>query len=465
VNAYISAKGRTGRQTWWIASIILYVILFMLGFLQFSALASNNNSRISSLLLLILELVFVAAYIPVSVKRLHDLNKSGWYYLIALIPFIGSSILFVQLGFIKGTDGSNQYGDDPLNNSEFINPQNKLDNSITTNPNISKTEKVIIGILSIISIVLAIALSQNILRVLHPIPDNSIIVSGLRRSSVFPLFFNSTQYIFSLEKSEKTAGALPKNLGKEPDWSHDGRWIVSRVEERTNSTSESHIYIMRADGSQRTLVPIPHGGSQATWSPDGKQIAYHASQWEPGLFVANVECLLSGESCTPEIRKLINTPAGYEVFSFHDWSPDGKKIVYGDTKTNHISIISVDGQSQPIEIPVAIRQPEWSPDGTKIVGVCYYEGIANICVMNGNGSNLIRLTRQTTHTDIHYPKWSPDGQKIAYISRFSDKQMVGSCWDGCGYSTAIFIMYANGSGSTHLPFEEDFVVEWFSWYP
>jgi uncharacterized membrane protein YhaH (DUF805 family) len=113
LNVYLSSKGRIGRQTWWLATIVLYVILFVLVFL-FSALLSNDDSGFSVILVLIVELLFAAAYITVSVKRLHDLDKSGWYYLIALIPFIGGLILFIQLGFIQGTIGSNTYGDDPL---------------------------------------------------------------------------------------------------------------------------------------------------------------------------------------------------------------------------------------------------------------------------------------------------------------------------------------------------------------
>jgi uncharacterized membrane protein YhaH (DUF805 family) len=46
------------------------------------------------------------------VRRLHDINKSGWYYFIALIPIAGAIILLVWL-FKEGDKGSNEYGDDP----------------------------------------------------------------------------------------------------------------------------------------------------------------------------------------------------------------------------------------------------------------------------------------------------------------------------------------------------------------
>jgi uncharacterized membrane protein YhaH (DUF805 family) len=50
--------------------------------------------------------------LAVVVRRLHDLNKSGWYYFIALIPLVGAIILLVWF-CTEGDRHSNQYGDDP----------------------------------------------------------------------------------------------------------------------------------------------------------------------------------------------------------------------------------------------------------------------------------------------------------------------------------------------------------------
>lgn len=61
-------------------------------------------------------LVVLSLFLPglaVTVRRLHDLGKSGWFYLIALIPIAGFIVLLVW--FCKqGTNGDNQYGPDPL---------------------------------------------------------------------------------------------------------------------------------------------------------------------------------------------------------------------------------------------------------------------------------------------------------------------------------------------------------------
>ena len=50
--------------------------------------------------------------IAVLVRRLHDVNKSGWFYFVALIPLVGGIWLLVML-FTEGDQGENDYGSDP----------------------------------------------------------------------------------------------------------------------------------------------------------------------------------------------------------------------------------------------------------------------------------------------------------------------------------------------------------------
>lgn len=57
----------------------------------------------------------IAVLIPglaVSVRRLHDIGKSGWYYLIGLIPIVGPIILLVWF-CTEGERNSNGWGEDP----------------------------------------------------------------------------------------------------------------------------------------------------------------------------------------------------------------------------------------------------------------------------------------------------------------------------------------------------------------
>ena len=57
--------------------------------------------------------IFVPA-LAVQARRLHDTNSSGWWLLIAFIPYLGGVIMTVWY-CIKGTTGPNRFGPDPLN--------------------------------------------------------------------------------------------------------------------------------------------------------------------------------------------------------------------------------------------------------------------------------------------------------------------------------------------------------------
>jgi uncharacterized membrane protein YhaH (DUF805 family) len=60
--------------------------------------------------------------IAVSVRRLHDLDRSGWWLLLAFVPVVGIIVLLIWF-CTKGTDGSNRFGPDPLGGGGQLNPR------------------------------------------------------------------------------------------------------------------------------------------------------------------------------------------------------------------------------------------------------------------------------------------------------------------------------------------------------
>lgn len=54
-------------------------------------------------------------YVTLSIRRLHDLEKDGMFVLLAFVPTV-NFIFWLYLCIVKGTDGPNQYGADPLSN-------------------------------------------------------------------------------------------------------------------------------------------------------------------------------------------------------------------------------------------------------------------------------------------------------------------------------------------------------------
>ena len=102
----------------WILMLVLSLVLgtSMMGSIdpnmapdEAAALATKGMIPI-----IIVSLLFLYPALAVYAKRWHDRGKSGWWTLIGLVPIIGGIWLLVELGFLRGTEGPNQYGNDPL---------------------------------------------------------------------------------------------------------------------------------------------------------------------------------------------------------------------------------------------------------------------------------------------------------------------------------------------------------------
>ena len=77
--------------------------------------AANTSNTLSILrfCLSVLSITTIYSAIVLNIKRFHDLNKSGWCFLLGRIPIINIFVMLI-LVFKKGTQGANQYGEDPL---------------------------------------------------------------------------------------------------------------------------------------------------------------------------------------------------------------------------------------------------------------------------------------------------------------------------------------------------------------
>jgi uncharacterized membrane protein YhaH (DUF805 family) len=104
---YANFEGRARRSEYWyytLMNIIIAIVLFTLSVAAYQ-------------LIFLYWLYALAVFIPglaVTVRRLHDTNKSGWFFLVVFIPLIGGIWLIVLLA-TEGDSGSNNYGQDPKN--------------------------------------------------------------------------------------------------------------------------------------------------------------------------------------------------------------------------------------------------------------------------------------------------------------------------------------------------------------
>lgn len=110
---YANFEGRARRSEYW--HFTLVNILIILGLYAFLIVAIVTKIEVISILSLILMIGFsialIAPSIGVSVRRLHDTNKSGWWYLIGLIPFGG--IVLLVFYCTEGDRNNNEFGEEP----------------------------------------------------------------------------------------------------------------------------------------------------------------------------------------------------------------------------------------------------------------------------------------------------------------------------------------------------------------
>lgn len=109
---YADFTGRARRQEYWMF-ILFHVIAFIVAIIIDSSLGLSFGPEIPYGWFYVL--YALATFIPalaVSVRRLHDIGKSGWWYLIGLIPLIGY-IWLIVLFCTDGEHGTNKWGDNP----------------------------------------------------------------------------------------------------------------------------------------------------------------------------------------------------------------------------------------------------------------------------------------------------------------------------------------------------------------
>lgn len=96
----LSFDGRAGIGEFW----RIHVGLFLAGLLT-GAMARNAPPLAAAFTVLC---VYVST--AVSVRRLHDRDMSGWYFLMSCVPLVGWFWWLIALGLSAGTRGMNQYG-------------------------------------------------------------------------------------------------------------------------------------------------------------------------------------------------------------------------------------------------------------------------------------------------------------------------------------------------------------------
>lgn len=103
---YVAFSGRATRSQFWLFTLFLYIFVFV-GLLIDDAMGTMDNEAA-----LFTGLIFTAhllPYLAVTVRRLHDVDKSGWWMLISVVPLVGLVAMLVFL-CSPSTPGPNRFG-------------------------------------------------------------------------------------------------------------------------------------------------------------------------------------------------------------------------------------------------------------------------------------------------------------------------------------------------------------------
>ena len=114
-------RSRSSRSEYWWATLFVslasfpvgFIIGFIIGFLSLGAGFSETTTEIMlTIVMLPVQIFIIIASTCLVIRRLHDVDKSGWWYLI-IFTIIGMIPLLIWY-CSRGTDGDNRFGKDPL---------------------------------------------------------------------------------------------------------------------------------------------------------------------------------------------------------------------------------------------------------------------------------------------------------------------------------------------------------------
>ena len=109
---YATFSGRARRKEYWLF-ILFYLILILVAIAIDVGIGAYDEASGLGVVSGIFSLAIFIPGLAVAIRRLHDTDRVGWWMLISLIPIVGA-IWFIVLMCLKGTDGENRFGPDPL---------------------------------------------------------------------------------------------------------------------------------------------------------------------------------------------------------------------------------------------------------------------------------------------------------------------------------------------------------------
>jgi Tol biopolymer transport system component len=268
-------------------------------------------------------------------------------------------------------------------------------------------------------------------------PDGTRIAFSSHRSDPDPADGTEIMDVFTMRPDGTDIRKVTDSVGfsSTPAWSPDGQWLVISAD-RADYPRSQGIYIVPSDGSAlpRRITTLPDASAWqelARFSPDGSRIVYseyrggHVTR--RGSYVAEQAALFTVRPDGTDVRQV--TPWGIHATDA-DWSPDGRRLVFGAQPT-HIGNIG--------DVGIV------DADGSHLRDLTGDHGLTGI----GNGDAV-------WYEESFNPAWSPDGSTIVFVHASYTAER--------GFAMGLQVMNPDGSGRRWIadPPEEAHQPDWGS---
>jgi uncharacterized membrane protein YhaH (DUF805 family) len=107
---YVGFKGRAARSEYWYWTLFVYLLLIVCWLIDMTVFGFNTTGV--NPMTVLATLATLLPTLAVSARRLHDIDRSGWWALL-IFTVIGYVVLLVW-ACMRGTVGANRFGADPL---------------------------------------------------------------------------------------------------------------------------------------------------------------------------------------------------------------------------------------------------------------------------------------------------------------------------------------------------------------
>jgi uncharacterized membrane protein YhaH (DUF805 family) len=108
---YVNFSGRAIRSEYWYWILFTSIVLMVFGVVD-QALNPGDQVGAFSIVTMVISLGLILPEVAVSVRRLHDIDRTGWWLLIG--PTVIGAFVLLYWACQRGTPGPNRFGPDPM---------------------------------------------------------------------------------------------------------------------------------------------------------------------------------------------------------------------------------------------------------------------------------------------------------------------------------------------------------------